>query len=232
MRLGEMLIKGKIITDKQLESALQEQSRLGVGRLGYHLVGMGFVKERELLTFLGRQYKLPIIDLGEAEIPPAVTELIPKDIAVKYQIVPVKHSGRKLFVAISNPYDKVALDELKSMTGMDVVEPVVAVESSIKKAIDKYYNNADSLADLMKLADDDFDLGASDKADKFNQKVNDKVDDFDLTAIDKMDDFETVTLDGISWASSGTIEAIVRLLVKKRIITEKEILDQIQKKSR
>ncbi|OQY28910.1 MAG: type IV-A pilus assembly ATPase PilB [Candidatus Cloacimonetes bacterium 4572_55] len=156
MKLGDLLVKHKIITKKQLDETLAEQARIGEGRLGFHLVRMGVLSERKLLTFLGRQYRLPIIDLSKVEIHPNVIKLIPSDVAVKYQAIPVKRVGRKLTVAIANPLDMFALDDIKFVTAMDV-EPAVGAESAIKKAIDKYYEQADSLADIMRLAEEDQD---------------------------------------------------------------------------
>lgn len=153
LKLGDLLVKHKIITEEQLQKALAEQARVGEGRLGFHLVRLGIISERKLLTFLGRQYRLPIIDLAKVEIHPSVIKLVPADVALKYQVVPVKRVGRKLTVAIANPTDMFALDDIKFVTALDV-EPVVAAESAIKRAIDKYYDSADSLAEIMKMAHD------------------------------------------------------------------------------
>lgn len=151
LRLGELLIQHQIITEDQLEDALRIQSQVGVGRLGFHLVRMGFVDETSLSKFLGKHFGLPFIDLSKGEIPQSVIDLIPKDIVVKYQTIPVKLTGRTLTVVIDNPNDEKALTELKQIAQMDAVKPIVAAESAIKKAIDRYYDNADSLADLMSL---------------------------------------------------------------------------------
>ncbi len=195
LKLGEMLIKHNIITEQQLEKTLQEQSQLGVGRLGYHLVRMGFVEEGTLSKFLGRQFKLPFIDLSKGNIPQTITKLIPKDIVVKYQVVPVKQIDRKLTVVIGNPHDMGALADLKHVTGMDEIEPIVAAESAIKKAIDKYYENADSLADLMGL------VGA----------------DNDMEVVEEKDDFEAVTsmLEKLITAIESGEQAVIDTMVRR-----------------
>ncbi len=171
-KLGDLLVQHQIITEEQLKKALEEQNKSGEGRLGYHLVKMGFVPEQKLLTFLGRQYRLPIIDLSKVEIPPPVIKILPAELAVKYQVVPVKRVGRKLTVAIANPTDMFALDDIKFVTAMDV-EPVVAAESAIKKAIDKYYDAADSIAEVMKQAAvsaAEEEVQVVDESDKFDEK--------------------------------------------------------------
>jgi type IV pilus assembly protein PilB len=161
-RLGELLVRNKLINEVQLSKALEEQKVQG-GRLGASLVKLGFIKEEELAAFLSRQYGVPSINLSEFEIDPAVIQLIPSEVSQKYQIVPINRAGSTLIIAMSDPSNIFAIDDIKFMTGYNV-EVVVAAEASIKIAIDKYYDQSASLADVMEDLED-IDLEIVDDAD-------------------------------------------------------------------
>lgn len=148
-RLGELLVRNNIITKEQLAKALDEQRTSGgQQRLGSILVKNGLVTEPDLTTFLSKQYGVPSINLSEFEADMAVVKIIPADVAQKYQIVPVNRAGSTLIIAMADPSNIFAIDDIKFMTGYNV-EVVVASESSIKTAIDKYYDQSASLADVM-----------------------------------------------------------------------------------
>ena len=151
-RLGELLVRNKLIDEKQLAKALEEQ-KAGGGRLGASLVKLGFIKEEELAAFLSRQYGVPSINLSEFEIDPNVIKLISNDVATKYQLVPVNRAGATLIVAMADPSNIFAIDDIKFMTGYNV-EIVVAAENSIKAAIDKYYDQSATFDDVMGNLDD------------------------------------------------------------------------------
>jgi len=151
-RLGELLVRNKLIDEKQLAKALEEQKASG-GRLGASLVKLGFIKDEDLASFLSRQYGVPSINLGEFEIDPNVIKLISSDVAGKYQLVPVNRAGATLIVAMADPSNIFAIDDIKFMTGYNV-EVVVASENSIKGAIDKYYDQSASFDDVMGNLDD------------------------------------------------------------------------------
>ncbi|APG28915.1 type IV-A pilus assembly ATPase PilB [Syntrophotalea acetylenivorans] len=163
-RLGELLVRNELISDQQLHDALEDQKAQG-GRLGSSLIKLGFVKEEELSAFLSKQYGVPSINLSEFEIDADVIRQIPPEVAQKYQIVPVNRAGSTLIVAMNDPSNIFAIDDIKFMTGFNV-EVVVATESSIKTAIDQYYDQSASLADVMgdlddidlELVDDDDDV--------------------------------------------------------------------------
>lgn len=148
-RLGELLVRNNIITKEQLAKALDEQRTSGgQQRLGSILVKNGLVTEPDLTTFLSKQYGVPSINLSEFEADMAVVKIIPADVAQKYQIVPVNRAGSTLIIAMADPSNIFAIDDIKFMTGYNV-EVVVASESSIKIAIDKHYDQSASLADVM-----------------------------------------------------------------------------------
>ncbi len=151
-RLGELLVRNKLIDEKQLAKALEEQKTSG-GRLGASLVKLGYLKEEDLAAFLSRQYGVPSINLSEFEIDESVIKLIPAEVAQKYMLVPVNRAGSTLIVGMADPSNIFAIDDIKFMTGYNV-EVVVAAEASVKTAIDKYYDQGASFDDVMGDLDD------------------------------------------------------------------------------
>ncbi|HWP99697.1 MAG TPA: type IV-A pilus assembly ATPase PilB [Vicinamibacterales bacterium] len=137
IRIGELLLKEKRITAQQLQEALNYQKQHG-GKLGYNLVKLGFVKDEEITALLSKQYGVPSINLSQFEIDPAVIKLIPAETAQKYQIVPLSRAGATLTIAMTDPTNVFAMDDIKFMTGYNV-EPVVASETAVLEAIQKYY---------------------------------------------------------------------------------------------
>ena len=162
-RLGELLVRNKLIDEKQLAKALEEQKSSG-GRLGASLVKLGYLKEEDLAAFLSRQYGVPSINLAEFEIGESVIKLVPAEVVQKYQLVPVNRAGSTLIIAMADPSNIFAIDDIKFMTGYNV-EVVVAAEASIKTAIDKYYDQSASFDDVMGDLDD-IDLEIVDDADE------------------------------------------------------------------
>src|SRR6266508_4593257 len=140
VRIGELLLKEKRITPDQLQKALNHQKANG-GKLGFNLVKMGFVKDDEITSLLSKQYGVPSINLSEFDIDPGVIKLIPPDTAQKYQIVPLSRAGATLTIAMTDPTNVFAMDDIKFMTGYNV-EPVVASETAVVEAIQKYYPSA------------------------------------------------------------------------------------------
>ena len=138
VRIGELLLKEKRITPAQLQDALGHQKANG-GKLGITLVKLGLVADEEITALLSRQYGVPSIDLAAFEIDPAVLKLVPAETAQKYQIVPLARSGATLTIAMTDPTNVFAMDDIKFMTGYNV-EPVVASEAMVAEAIAKYYN--------------------------------------------------------------------------------------------
>ncbi len=137
-RLGELLVRENLISLQQLHQAQQVQKQEG-GKLGYHLTKLGFIEESQLTEFLSKQYGVPAINLSEFEIDADVIRLIPKEVAEKHQVVPVNRAGASLIVAMSDPSNIFAIDDIKFLTGYNI-EVVVAAEAAIQAAIAKYYN--------------------------------------------------------------------------------------------
>jgi len=148
-RLGELLVSNSLITKEQLAKALAEQ-KAGGGqpRLGTILIRDNLISEADLTSFLSKQYGVPTINLTDYDVDPSVVKVIPMDVANKYQIVPVNRAGSTLIIAMSDPSNIFAIDDIKFMTGYNV-EVVVVAESAIKAAIDKLYDQSASLADVM-----------------------------------------------------------------------------------
>jgi len=140
VRIGELLLKEKRITVEQLQEALNHQRQHG-GKLGFNLVKLGFVKDAEITALLSRQYGVPSISLTEFEIDPAVIKLVPAETAQKYQIVPLARAGATLTIAMTDPTNVFAMDDIRFMTGYNV-EPVVASETAVVDALEKYYGKA------------------------------------------------------------------------------------------
>jgi len=152
VRLGEILIKESLITQDQLDKALEFQRSNG-GKLGSCLTKMGFITDDDITGVLSRQYGVPSINLKYYEIDPNVIKLIPQDTALRYQVVPLSRVGAVLTIAMTDPTNVFAMDDIKFMTGFNV-EPVVASESAIGEAISRFYGGGASsheeLSSLMK----------------------------------------------------------------------------------
>jgi type IV pilus assembly protein PilB len=166
VRLGEILVKESLITQDQLQKALEFQRANG-GKLGSCLTKMGYITDDDITGVLSRQYGVPSINLKYYEIDPNVIRLIPQDTALRYQVVPLSRVGSVLTIAMTDPTNVFAMDDVKFMTGFNV-EPVVASESAIADAISRFYGgahgNGEELSNLMKdLVDEELEL-ASDEA--------------------------------------------------------------------
>src|SRR5881628_3126433 len=161
VRLGEILVKESLITQDQLQKALEFQRANG-GKLGSCLTRMGFITDDDITGVLSRQYGVPSINLKYYEIDPNVIKLIPQDTAARYQVIPLSRVGSVLTIAMTDTTNVFAMDDIKFMTGFNV-EPVVASESAIGDAITRFYggsaSNHEELSNLMKdLVDEDNEL--------------------------------------------------------------------------
>jgi type IV pilus assembly protein PilB len=152
-RLGELLVRENLISLQQLQKAQDEQRKTG-GRIGSLLVKQGAIAETDLTNFLSKQYGVPAISLKDFDIDADVLKLIPKATAEKHQVVPVNRAGSSLIVAMSDPSNIFAIDDVKFLTGYNV-EVVVASEQAIKEALEKYYaEKGPNLEDVMQDFDD------------------------------------------------------------------------------
>jgi type IV pilus assembly protein PilB len=159
VRLGELLTKASLITQDQLKEALKVQKETA-GKLGETLIKLGFVSEEDITECLSQQFGVPSINLAHFEIDSNVIKLIPADVARKYNILPVNKTGATITIAMADPTNVFAMDDIKFMTGYNV-EPVVASELGIKAAIDNYYGTTSAL-ELKRVMED---LQSSETAD-------------------------------------------------------------------
>jgi type IV pilus assembly protein PilB len=143
VRLGELLLKENMVTPQQLQEALNHQKMNG-GKLGKAFVSLNFVKDEEITSLLSRQYGVPSINLEHFEVDPAIIKIIPAETARKYQVLPLSRSGATLTIAMADPTNVFAMDDIKFMTGYNV-EPVVASETALEESIDRYYGSTRSL---------------------------------------------------------------------------------------
>ncbi|MBK6918718.1 MAG: type IV-A pilus assembly ATPase PilB [Deltaproteobacteria bacterium] len=168
-RIGEILVRESIISADQLRQAQAEQRTTGK-RLAYSLARLGILGEKELTEFMARQYGVPAISLSEFEIDPEVIQLIPKEVAQKHTVLPVQRAGSMLIVAMADPSNIYAIDDLKFLTGLNI-EPVVTTDAAIEEAIVRYYEQPEKLSsydDVM----GDLDMNEVDYADDLEDDFN------------------------------------------------------------
>lgn len=141
--LGQLLLKSKLISEEQLTEAVRLQKIEGK-RLGSVLLKLGFINEESLITFLSRQYNAPAINLSDHKIDTTLLKLIPYETAKKYQLIPISKDGAALRVAVVDPSNNFATDEIRFLTGMKI-SVHVAAESAIVEAIEKHYPRKDTM---------------------------------------------------------------------------------------
>ena len=146
-RLGDLLVAEGLITEEQLGKALAEQ-RGSTEKLGSILLKLNFVQEEQLIGFLSRQYGIPSITLSQLDIDPEVLKLVPDSIAKKYEVLPIKRQGTTLTLAMADPTNVFALDDVAFMTNLQVT-PVVASQAAIRKAIERNYEAQSAVTDVM-----------------------------------------------------------------------------------
>jgi len=175
-KLGEILVREGLITHEQLRKALLEQKNSGM-RLGYTLVKLGFIEETEVSKMLARQYRMPAVDLSRFEVDAKILKLIPPDIASKHTVLPLKREGRTLTVAIADPNNVTAIEDIKFITRCDVF-PVIAGEYTLRNAIERYYQQSDAqLQSLLKSVEAEEDLEVVEDQEDEDVKAQDLADD-------------------------------------------------------
>lgn len=151
--LGESLTDAGIITAEQLKQAQQEEKRMGIP-LRKALIKLGFIEENDLVAFISEKLEVPRIELDNYMIDPKVAEVVPESLARKYELIPISKIENRLTCAMVDPWNVFALDEVRMKTNM-IIEPAVATESEIKKAINQCYGAKGSMEDLIKSIDED-----------------------------------------------------------------------------
>ena len=146
IKLGQLLLNSGIITSKQLEKAMELHNEDG-NRLGYHLVSLEAITEEDLNKFLARQQSVESVNLDSMDIGSDVVNLISAEIARRYEVLPIKRDGRKLILAMTDPNNLFAIDDLRFSLGMDI-EPRVCASSMLKRALTKYYPDSEAIVSV------------------------------------------------------------------------------------
>ncbi|CAN5171322.1 type IV-A pilus assembly ATPase PilB [soil metagenome] len=146
-RIGDLLLREGLITQEQLDRALREVREHGT-RLGYNLIKLGFIKETDLTRMLGRQYRIPAVDLARFAVDPRIAKLIPGELALKHQVMPIRREGRTLTVALGDPTRMGILEDIKFMTGYDIY-PVVAGEYTLRTLLEKHFESTEAQMDSL-----------------------------------------------------------------------------------
>jgi type IV pilus assembly protein PilB len=191
VKLGELLVKAKLITPEHLAEALKEQRTSG-SKLGESLVKLGFITEDDITETLSAQFGVPSINLSHFEIDPNVLKLVPADVARKYNILPVNKTGATLTIAMADPTNVFAMDDIKFMTGYNV-EPVVASEVALQGAIDRVYGASHAI-ELKKVMEE---MSSIESAD---------------TSLEVVDEGEADTIDLEKLVEEGEEAPVVRLV--------------------
>jgi type IV pilus assembly protein PilB len=152
IRLGDLFVKEGLITDQQLREGLAESKTSGT-RIGYALVHLGFVAEEELTRMLAKQYRVPAVDLSKVSVDQKILKLIPPNVANKHLVLPLRRVGRMLTVAMTNPTDFSAIDDLKFITKLEI-EPVIVGEYTLRKHLEQYYGSAGEDAQMAGLLEE------------------------------------------------------------------------------
>ena len=151
-RIGELLVKENLLSAEQLKQARADAVAKG-GRLGAQITKLGFLEESELTDFVAKQYGVPSINLDDFDVDPEVIQLIPEDVALKHNVVPVNRAGSTLILATADPSNIFALDDIKFLTGYNI-QAVVASEDAIKRGIERYYEQSTGLDEVIAGFDD------------------------------------------------------------------------------
>lgn len=146
--LGEMLIEEGVINKEHLERALQEQKRLGK-RLGEVMISLGYVTEEKMAQVLGKQLDIPFVDLRNIKVEPEIVKMVPESLARKHRILPVTMKDGELIIAMADPLDIFAIDEIRRFTKMPV-SPVVITERELMKSYDKYYRVTGAVEEVIR----------------------------------------------------------------------------------
>jgi type IV pilus assembly protein PilB len=187
-KLGEILVRENLISPQHLREALDYQREHG-GRLGFNLVKLGLVSDDMITAVLSRQYGIPSVNLGLFQIDPQVLHLIPQEVAQKYSVLPLSRVGASLTLAMVDPTNVFAMDDVKFMTGLNV-EPVVVAEASIQQAISKYYGTSREI-ELSSIAAEEVVLNAA-----VSKSSNGGITHADLVSLDTID-FDTDRMEDV-----------------------------------
>jgi type IV pilus assembly protein PilB len=199
IKLGEMLLNNKVITEAQLKDALEKQQQIG-GKLGTILTKLRYVTEDQFAKFLSEQLKIPLFQLPDLVVHPSVSALMDVELLMKHQVVPIKKSEDRLLVAAADPMDLDGLDDIHFVTGLRV-EAGVATRTNILKAIDYYFRGKP----CPEITNAEIAKGVT-------------------------SGMHAAVKDGTTRASpQAVLQALVELLIEKKLITQQELLAKVEK---
>ncbi len=193
-KLGEILVRENLLTPQQLREALDYQREHG-GRLGFNLVKLGLVSDDMITTVLSRQYGIPSVNLELFNIDDAVIRLIPQEVAQKYSVLPLSRVGATLTLAMVDPTNVFAMDDIKFMTGLNI-EPVVVAEASVQEAISKYYTTSREIELAVAMDDIVAESFGSSGSKSGNGNGFGKITSDDLVSLDTLD-FDSEAAEGV-----------------------------------
>jgi len=180
-KIGDLLLKEKLISADQLSQSLEHQKKFG-GKLGSILVELNFITEDDITSVLSRQYGVPAINLDYFEVDPDVVKLIPLETAQKYQVLPLSRVGSTLTIATTDPSNVFAMDDIKFMTGFNI-EPVIASEGAIVRAIEKYYGTPHSME--LKKVYDELSIEQKKGKDEFDLELEEEEEEMDVDELQR-----------------------------------------------
>ena len=235
-KIGKLLVDAKLITEQQLNEALATvKASKGTSRLGSTLVKMGYVPEEKLLAFLAQQYRVPAVDLKMYQnIDPAIIKLVPLELVKKHMVLPLRRVGATLTVAMLDPTNIFALDDLKFRTNY-TIEPVIAAETALMETIKKYYGggaaSAPDTAGVNKsiLQAKDYTISDTPDGDDLSSLGQSQegpmvdVEDFDKTVGDALDSVEVAETDQQDGMITGEVEAPIIKLVNGILVNAMKV---------
>jgi len=180
-KIGDLLVKENLISSNQLNESLDHQKRFG-GKIGSILVELNFITEDDITSVLSRQYGVPAINLDYFEVDGDVVKLIPLETAQKYQVLPLSRVGATLTIATTDPSNVFAMDDIKFMTGFNI-EPVIASEGAIVRAIEKYYGTPHSME--LKKVYDELSIEQKEDKDEFDLELEEDTEEMDVDELQK-----------------------------------------------
>jgi type IV pilus assembly protein PilB len=190
-KIGTLLTKANIITDEQLQNALEEQKKTGE-KIGATLISLGYVEADTLVNFLSKQFKIPPVRLDDIKADQSLIGLINAELANRYEVFPIKKIGKTLYLAMSNPSDIYAIEDISFNTGLDIL-PRVASALDIKKLLNQYYPVSKEISSIREFEEE---LGLEDE--------------FELVDADLMDEEEQVDISALE--ASGKSAPVIKLV--------------------
>lgn len=189
--IGQIALKGNLISSEQYQKAMAEQKVKG-GSIGANLVRMGIVKEEDLLSLLSRFYRVPSVKLSTLKVDNKIIGLVPASMAKKHLVIPISRVGAKLTIAMADPNNVLAIDEIKFITSFNV-EPVVASDYDVVDAIKKYYGGGGGLDGKGSVSIDARDY---------------TLDDHDMAALEEFDDSDMIDVGDFDALVSGAVDKV------------------------